>query len=191
MSIAGHSPGPSGTQDRNHAAPSKHIVAVLAYDGVCTFELGIAVEVFGLPGMGADWYWVVVYSDRPGHPVTANGDVKITTLSGLGVLRRAARIIVPLAAYRFQAAETVAERAPSCTREGNPYCVDLFWRVCTRGRRSAGRTTRRRALGKRGNLGSAVTSLPRRVVRPGSIFASTTCARTMGRRLPPKSHVAW
>ena len=25
------------------------LVAILAYDGLCTFEFGIAVEIFGLP----------------------------------------------------------------------------------------------------------------------------------------------
>ena len=37
--------------------PSRHgsQVAVLAYDGVNAFELGLAVEVFGLPNMGPDW----------------------------------------------------------------------------------------------------------------------------------------
>jgi hypothetical protein len=28
---------------------SRHRVVVLAYDGLCTFEFGIAVEIFGLP----------------------------------------------------------------------------------------------------------------------------------------------
>jgi AraC family transcriptional activator FtrA len=34
------------------------LVVALLYDGLCTFEFGIAAEVFGLsrPEMGADWY---------------------------------------------------------------------------------------------------------------------------------------
>ncbi|VFS87269.1 transcriptional activator FtrA [Kluyvera cryocrescens] len=33
-------------------------VVVLAYDGLCTFEFGVAVEIFGLPRpeMGEHWY---------------------------------------------------------------------------------------------------------------------------------------
>jgi hypothetical protein len=33
-------------------------VVVLAYDGLCTFEFGVAVEIFGLPRpeLGDDWY---------------------------------------------------------------------------------------------------------------------------------------
>jgi AraC family transcriptional regulator, transcriptional activator FtrA len=42
-----------------------HLVAVLAYDGVSAFELGIAVEIFGLPGMGVDWYRVRVCAEHP------------------------------------------------------------------------------------------------------------------------------
>jgi AraC family transcriptional activator FtrA len=46
------------------AEPSRHLDAVLAYDGVSTFELGIAVEIFGLTSMGPNWYRVLVCSDR-------------------------------------------------------------------------------------------------------------------------------
>ncbi|HHH2810098.1 TPA: transcriptional regulator FtrA, partial [Citrobacter amalonaticus] len=40
------------------------LVVVLAYDGLCTFEFGVAVEVFGLPRpeLGADWYRFAVAS---------------------------------------------------------------------------------------------------------------------------------
>ena len=40
------------------APPLNRLVVALAYDGLCTFEFGIAVEVFGLerPEMGPDWY---------------------------------------------------------------------------------------------------------------------------------------
>jgi AraC family transcriptional activator FtrA len=75
--------------------PISNLVAVLAYDGVCTFELGIAVEVFGLPGMGPDWYQVVVCADRPGQPLSANGGVKIVAHSGLEALSGAGTIILP------------------------------------------------------------------------------------------------
>ena len=43
----------------NHRARNRGpLVAALAYDGLCTFEFGIAYEVFGLPRpeMGDDWY---------------------------------------------------------------------------------------------------------------------------------------
>jgi AraC family transcriptional activator FtrA len=65
---------------------------VLAYDGVNTFELGLAVEVFG---MAADWYRVVVCAERPGQPLTANNRLKIIADAGMGTLARADTIIVP------------------------------------------------------------------------------------------------
>ena len=74
-------------------APS--LVAVLAYDGISTFELGIAVEIFGLPGMGPDWYRVMVCSDRPSQMLLANGGIKIVADAGLDALRGAGTIIVP------------------------------------------------------------------------------------------------
>ena len=42
--------------------PDNPSVAVLAYDGLCTFEFGVAVEVFGLerPEMGPGWYRMAV-----------------------------------------------------------------------------------------------------------------------------------
>jgi AraC family transcriptional activator FtrA len=75
--------------------PADHLVAVLAYDGVSTFELGIAVEIFGLPGMGPDWYRVLVCADRPGEPLLANGGVGIVAAAGLEALSDAETIIVP------------------------------------------------------------------------------------------------
>src|ERR1700693_1992492 len=77
------------------AEPSGQLVAVLAYDGVSTFELGIAVEIFGLTGMGPDWYRVLVCSDRPGQVLSAHGGVNIVASAGLETLSRASTIIVP------------------------------------------------------------------------------------------------
>jgi AraC family transcriptional activator FtrA len=78
-----------------YARPKNKLVAVLAYDGVNAFELGLAVEVFGLPNMGADWYRVMVCSHRPGRPLVAGGGVKIVADAGLPALRQAGTIIVP------------------------------------------------------------------------------------------------
>ena len=48
--------------------PSPRAV-VLAYDGLCTFEFGVAVEIFGLPRpeMGEDWYQFAVASVDDGE----------------------------------------------------------------------------------------------------------------------------
>lgn len=71
-------------------------VAVLAYDGLCTFEFGIAVEVFGLPRpeMGAGWYSCAVAACDSG-PLRATGGVRLVADGGLEVLDGAGTVIVP------------------------------------------------------------------------------------------------
>jgi AraC family transcriptional regulator, transcriptional activator FtrA len=71
------------------------LVAVLAYDGMSIFELGIAVEVFGLADMGPDWYRVVVCGERKRRRIAAGNGVGIVTDVGLGSLAQAGTIIVP------------------------------------------------------------------------------------------------
>ena len=55
---------------------SPRSVAVLAYDGLCTFEFALAVEVFGLrrPELDVPWYDFKVCAAEPG-PLRAEGGV--------------------------------------------------------------------------------------------------------------------
>jgi AraC family transcriptional activator FtrA len=71
-------------------------VVTLAYDGLCTFEFGVAVEVFGLarPEMGEGWYRHATAAVEPG-PLRAAGGLTVTTLGGLELLEEADLIIVP------------------------------------------------------------------------------------------------
>lgn len=75
--------------------PQNRLVVALAYDGLCTFEFGIAVEVFGIdrPEMGADWYSFAVASLDRG-PLRASGGIKILADGGLDLLSRAGTIVV-------------------------------------------------------------------------------------------------
>src|SRR5437016_812883 len=72
------------------------LVAALAYNGLCTFEFGIAYEVFGLPRpeMGSGWYRFAVCGIERG-PYQAAGGIEVTVNGGLGVLRKADLVIVP------------------------------------------------------------------------------------------------
>lgn len=72
------------------------LVAALAYDGLCTFEFGIAYEVFGLPRpeMGEDWYRFSVCGIEPG-PLRAAGGLTVAVDKGLEVLDEADLIVVP------------------------------------------------------------------------------------------------
>lgn len=72
------------------------LVVVLAYDGLCTFEFGIASEVFGLPRpeMGVDWYRYSVCAIEDG-PLHAAGGLIVNATAGQRVLRQADLIVVP------------------------------------------------------------------------------------------------
>ena len=76
--------------------PANRLVVALAYDGLCTFEFGCAVEVFGLPRpeFGADWYRFATASLEPGPlRMYALGPFAEQTLpEGAGLLTAAAAI---------------------------------------------------------------------------------------------------
>src|SRR6185503_11517167 len=71
-------------------------VVALAYDGLCTFEFGIVVEVFGLPRpeFGASWYRFQVCSLHRGA-LKATGGVTMRAEVGLSALRRESTIVIP------------------------------------------------------------------------------------------------
>ncbi|MGO4723867.1 MULTISPECIES: transcriptional regulator FtrA [unclassified Inquilinus] len=76
-------------------SPPNRTVAVLAYDGLCTFEFGVAVEVFGLPRPEfAEWYRFTVCAVETG-PLRAIGGVQVTAAAGLEALEEAGTIVVP------------------------------------------------------------------------------------------------
>lgn len=80
---------------RSRAKPNRNVVAV-AYDGLCSFEFGIVVEVFGLdrPEMGDDWYRFAAVTVDPGR-LHATGGVRILVDGGLDLLRTAGTIVLP------------------------------------------------------------------------------------------------
>ncbi len=75
---------------------SRHRVVVLAYDGLCTFEFGIAVEIFGLPRpeMGERWYQFAVAAVDDGE-LRATGGIRLMTDGGMNLLHDAQTIVVP------------------------------------------------------------------------------------------------
>ncbi|MDA8489166.1 transcriptional regulator FtrA [Kluyvera sp. Awk 3] len=72
------------------------LVVTLAYDGLCTFEFGVAVEVFGLPRpeMGESWYRFAVAAVDEGA-LRATGGVRVMADGDLSLLEEADTIIVP------------------------------------------------------------------------------------------------
>lgn len=68
-------------------------VAVLAYDGLCLFEYGIPIEIFGT-AREAPWYRLDVIAAEPGD-LRGDGGVRIETAGGLEMLDRIGTIVVP------------------------------------------------------------------------------------------------
>lgn len=87
---------PSVLSDAEAEARSTRRVAALLYDGLCTFEFGIAAEVFGLPRpeMGPDWYTFEAVSLEPG-PLQAMGGIVVEASRGLESITDAHTIIIP------------------------------------------------------------------------------------------------
>nr|WSX48155.1 DJ-1/PfpI family protein [Streptomyces sp. NBC_00974] len=79
------------------AAPA-HVVAVLAFDGMAPFELGVVVEVFGLarPELGdIPWYELRVCAAEPGRDLRVVGGFTLRAEHGLDALAAADTVIIP------------------------------------------------------------------------------------------------
>ena len=83
-------------------------VAILAYDGLCTFEFGIAVEIFGLarPEFDFPWYEHCIAAVDQG-PMRAMGGIQVLADGGLTLLNDARTIIIP--GWRDRSAPVPAE----------------------------------------------------------------------------------
>ncbi|MFC4159028.1 transcriptional regulator FtrA [Chitinimonas lacunae] len=73
-----------------------HLVVALAYDRLCTFELGCVVEIFALerPELGLDWYRFAVCAVEPG-PIRALGGFSIAAPWAPELLAQADTIVIP------------------------------------------------------------------------------------------------
>ncbi|MGI9627819.1 MAG: transcriptional regulator FtrA [Longimicrobiales bacterium] len=68
---------------------------VLAYDGLCTFEFGVVIELFGLPRPEFErWYRLRVAAVDSG-PLMASGGISVQAPYSLRILDSAGTIIVP------------------------------------------------------------------------------------------------
>jgi AraC family transcriptional regulator, transcriptional activator FtrA len=76
--------------------PANPLVVAVAYDGLCTFEFGCAVEVFGLlrPEMGPGWYRFAVAGAEP-DPLRAAGGITVSVDGGLDLLAQAGTVVMP------------------------------------------------------------------------------------------------
>lgn len=72
-----------------------HRVVALAYDGLCTFEFGIAVEIFALPRPEFDFPWYSFRIAGADPVIRAMGGFRIEVDAGLALLAEADTIIIP------------------------------------------------------------------------------------------------
>jgi AraC family transcriptional activator FtrA len=72
------------------------LVAILAYDGLCTFEFGCAFEIFGLarPEIGTGWYRCVIAAAEPG-PLRGAGGIQVVADGGLELVAKADVVVIP------------------------------------------------------------------------------------------------
>jgi AraC family transcriptional regulator, transcriptional activator FtrA len=85
----------AATAVATQARLSHRDVAVLAYRGMATFELGIVVELFGLPRPEfSEWYRFKVCALETG-PLVATGGLMITPRHGMEALSRSGTIVIP------------------------------------------------------------------------------------------------
>ncbi|NJM81446.1 MAG: helix-turn-helix domain-containing protein [Tabrizicola sp.] len=77
-----------------HNAP-RPLVCLIAYDGLCAFEYGICLEVFGLPRPEfAHWYDLAIIAGEPG-PLRSIGGLSVSAEDGLDRLMDADVVLVP------------------------------------------------------------------------------------------------
>jgi AraC family transcriptional activator FtrA len=71
------------------------LVCVIAYDGLCTFEFGIAVELFALPRPEFDqWYrFATVKADK--GTIRAAGGITIEAEYDLALIKQASLVLIP------------------------------------------------------------------------------------------------
>jgi AraC family transcriptional regulator, transcriptional activator FtrA len=85
----------SPKRSRPTQAPANTRVVALVYDGFCTFEYGIAVEMFGLPRPEfASWYSFASCAVERG-PLRAAGGLRVQAEGGLELISQAGTVIVP------------------------------------------------------------------------------------------------
>ena len=80
----------------NMGGPANRSVVAVAYDGLCTFEFGVATELFGLarPELNVDWYDFAVVAADAG-PLRAAGGLTLHAPHALDTIAQAGTIVLP------------------------------------------------------------------------------------------------
>jgi AraC family transcriptional activator FtrA len=72
-------------------------VAIVVYEGVALFELGVACDVFGPNDLTGDldWYRLSICGSEPGERVRVDAGFEVSVPDGLEAVFRAATVVVP------------------------------------------------------------------------------------------------
>lgn len=76
--------------------PENRLVTAVAYNGLCTFEFGVAVELFGLPRPELDvaWYHFSVASPDP-SPIGTLAGIQLSVPTDLELVATAGTVVLP------------------------------------------------------------------------------------------------
>ncbi|MGI8333536.1 helix-turn-helix domain-containing protein [Actinomadura scrupuli] len=89
---------PVAVSRRKAVAPParRRTLSVLVFDGMAPFELGVVVEIFGLPRpeLTVPWYDLRVCAEEPGRPLRAVGGFSMTAEHGLDAFAEADTVMV-------------------------------------------------------------------------------------------------
>ena len=146
-----------------------HSVAVVVYDGVASFELGVACTIFGDDRWltaGTPWYRMSVCAAEPG-PVDVDGGLQIHVSHGLEKIRRADTVVVlPTARIDDVPVEVIAalQQAHARGRRIVSLCTGAF--VLAR----AGLLDGRRATTHWSECDDLSRQYPRVAVDPGVLY---------------------
>jgi AraC family transcriptional regulator, transcriptional activator FtrA len=105
--------------DKAAKATEPHGVAVLVYEGVHPFELGVACDIFGhdySAAFGVPWYRMSVCGAAP--QVTMDTGLRLQVPCGLEAVQAAGTVIVPPTALRGQLPGEVLEALREAGRSG-------------------------------------------------------------------------
>ena len=78
-----------------NATTVQHKIAVLAYEGLNTFDFGIAVGLFGLPRPDSDHWYSVSVCGLGKRPLQASSGVLVMPRRGLACMQEADTIVIP------------------------------------------------------------------------------------------------
>ena len=99
----------------------RRTLSVLVFDGMAPFELGVVVEIFGLPRpeLAVPWYDLRVCAEEPGRPLRAVGGFSMTAEHGLDAFAEADTVmVVAVPDVRAEVSPAVVEALRAAHRRG-------------------------------------------------------------------------